>query len=1808
MGGLGNINKIKGPTKEKLGRIIKSKKRAGQPAAQVLTVKVMSKKKQKQLEKAIRHEKRNLASRGIIEMEEEMKDVETASLEKQRVIVEIAPELLEASAAGPEQPSFALLLLESQLPKFMDSIDSAPPITMASTGASDGPIPFDNSSKSEKDDPFDNITKTHTPVPEPKHSTQSTTTEEIAGDASALFGATGDNQNTDSLFGNVANSAASFFDQHVSSYDPQKGSQTASFFDQVVPTTQGLEKELTETVQSVNAAAPNAATDPAAIQYDPGAENYYAQYQTFDPNVHYYYDEQGQLHYYDPNTNQEYDYSYEQYAQYYGQQGYDTQGYGVQTQETQYYAYGTDQRTYDTSQAYHAQEQQQQYDPNAQYTTRQADQTTGLTTPANSNIGVVHGEHSKDESHSAERKSSIATYADATVTAIAHQEQQQSAHIEPQQLEGVVETKYDLHYYAQSQQAQHYTYGQEHAVYDATQSYDTQQRPFYEYAPRQSEQQSLMHDSISTLEINGLIDQHANPSYEQPSPPQNDLSSHYMPIETSATTERGTVADQGKESVGGSQEQAQYGSWAMEASTTADHYSEQSHVPSGQEHPYVPDTQGVEANESILTRQSNAEISDSVELPLKPQNEKIDDHTNDRQFDPVAEYDVQQHHANTEYTISDNAVSQQSGYAVTTQQPATIPVTDQEEANPKVEYGSQLDTYDPGFEQPAMIPVVDVNTQEENDVSVAEYHPSTHSYDPFSQHTATIPTEEADIQQAQDISITQYGWEENVYDRTTQVATSSGVSSYDAYYAKDQSTEITSVSGHKEEESPNTMSDTHYAPNQQFAGHGYDRRLSTPDNQQYPTHTMLERSSTVPPPAIARLTSPQPDTLIPCPDANCEGENKPKAKFCCECGRPLAGISRSTTPAARYSDSVSSTTIPYHLPPMKSIIYAPTPPDAYAPTAEYGQTNAFGTMEPLETTGGYTEEIAQVQQELPPDPLNRSKGCPLVTFGFGGKICLMYPQTVQRFTASSGAPITKTMPSIIQIKSLRSVLGEQSSNVSNLSQFVGPVLMDSKAGVKSKKKDVLAYMEKRITEFKSSLHEGSSYYDRTQAKILLWEVVYTLIQKEGTIGDGDKMDNAIRALLQPPAVAEEEGKFSVPAYSQESTDDSFETDRSKIVLAKVQKYLLAGEREAAVQYAMQEDMWAHALIISSCVNKDLWKKVINGFIERELCATDEDKRNRIYHSATGDDQSLRVLYSLFSGSGAAAMNEFLKTSKPRPSVPYGNVLSTPQADETQLSKWRETLTLILANRTSRDTEAITALGDILKSNGWIEAAHICYILSPQSSLHSGADTPHARLSFVGGDNFLDLDTLYLSELFEFASSIKHSSATPLPFLQGYKLVHAWWLADLGLLPEAQRYCESIADAIKAYTKPSPYLHRHLLERLKEFAELCGNASGHGTDAGSWIKTKFSKGSLDSLWGSLEGKFNKFVSGDDTIVEEPQSRQSMEIMARSVSSAVESVEENRRRAGTPLTNDTYGVRSASPYAPSHMTTSSYEHAADGVGMDAQQVGYGHAYGYGYGYGQSMPRGTHSPFQHGSTTVQPAYGNGNANWWGGGEKDNQSTPVPAPVPSQTASVPQQPQNYNPDNTTNPAAASWNDDDDLGFGNSALNKSKPPSTETPEDSTQMAQTDEPAVKEETKAETQAAKGWGIFSLFSRTNTPVNKDEKKAIKANLGEENAFYYDEKEKRWAASTPAPAPLAPPPKAAAAPKPAGLASAPPTTGPPSSAPERVNSAPNPITSPPSAPPPAFNTPPPPPSGVKRAGASGRKPMRSRYVDVFNQNPT
>src|SRR5438128_2506690 len=97
-------------------------------------------------------------------------------------------------------------------------------------------------------------------------------------------------------------------------------------------------------------------------------------------------------------------------------------------------------------------------------------------------------------------------------------------------------------------------------------------------------------------------------------------------------------------------------------------------------------------------------------------------------------------------------------------------------------------------------------------------------------------------------------------------------------------------------------------------------------------------------------------------------------------------------------------------------------------------------------------------------------------------------------------------------------------------------------------------------------------------------------------------------------------------------------------------------------------------------------------------------------------------------------------------------------------------------------------------NKCTDVCHIStsYILSPQSSIHSGIDYPNCRMSLISIDRFRqhstffhDCNAIRLTEIYEFARLLQSNSEGCLPLLQAYKQLYAWWLVDYGYVNEAR---------------------------------------------------------------------------------------------------------------------------------------------------------------------------------------------------------------------------------------------------------------------------------------------------------------------------------------------------------------------------------------------------------------------------------------
>lgn len=93
-------------------------------------------------------------------------------------------------------------------------------------------------------------------------------------------------------------------------------------------------------------------------------------------------------------------------------------------------------------------------------------------------------------------------------------------------------------------------------------------------------------------------------------------------------------------------------------------------------------------------------------------------------------------------------------------------------------------------------------------------------------------------------------------------------------------------------------------------------------------------------------------------------------------------------------------------------------------------------------------------------------------------------------------------------------------------------------------------------------------------------------------------------------------------------------------LDRIQEFLVRGERHQAYHYALDERLWAHAMLIASSVDTQAWREVVNEFLHSELSIKSPrphpGSNAESTVSVTNGRESLRVAYSLFAGQGAAA--------------------------------------------------------------------------------------------------------------------------------------------------------------------------------------------------------------------------------------------------------------------------------------------------------------------------------------------------------------------------------------------------------------------------------------------------------------------------------------------------------------------------------------------------------------------------------------------
>lgn len=501
----------------------------------------------------------------------------------------------------------------------------------------------------------------------------------------------------------------------------------------------------------------------------------------------------------------------------------------------------------------------------------------------------------------------------------------------------------------------------------------------------------------------------------------------------------------------------------------------------------------------------------------------------------------------------------------------------------------------------------------------------------------------------------------------------------------------------------------------------------------------------------------------------------------------------------------------------------------------------------------YSRELNFVapNDERAHDPLERWKGHPIFKWGASGALVSTFPIQTPFYSAGQSAPSMKCSPGSISLQDASTIVPLNERN----SKFPGPLA----ARAKGKKKDVLAWMTNKIEELEREAQSAQLDFQletdlkkRAEEKLVLWKIVKVFVEHDGSLDSNPKLTEVVRGILLPN-LAEMKSSMELhsPQASVSTTQAPTTVDRQTIM--ELRQALLEGERERAVWLAEEKKLWGHAMLIASTMGQETWKQIIQSFVRSQV------------QSVGSDARSLAALYQVFAGNSDECVDELVPSSARAGFQMISKVDGTATGNPLEgLDQWRETLGLVVGNRTPNDGPSLISLGKLLASYGRAEAAHTCYLFARHVAKHGGADDPETHFVLLGSnhqgqDAILpgnDLDSVILTEIYEWASSLSApaSAVHYVPHLQAFKLVHAQTLATHGLKNQAQSYCDHITAALKATTRPSPYYHTTFTQSVDDLSAFLSQTPQTGSQGylSKTVMNKFSSGAASWLTKSLLG--------------------------------------------------------------------------------------------------------------------------------------------------------------------------------------------------------------------------------------------------------------------------------------------------------------------------------------------------------------------
>ncbi|XP_009574803.1 PREDICTED: protein transport protein Sec16B, partial [Fulmarus glacialis] len=414
-----------------------------------------------------------------------------------------------------------------------------------------------------------------------------------------------------------------------------------------------------------------------------------------------------------------------------------------------------------------------------------------------------------------------------------------------------------------------------------------------------------------------------------------------------------------------------------------------------------------------------------------------------------------------------------------------------------------------------------------------------------------------------------------------------------------------------------------------------------------------------------------------------------------------------------------------------------------------------------------------VSTPAPVVPLKFSLPHVAVCFGAGGQLVLVCPHCPAEGQLAH-----------VELHSLEVILHD-TKELKELQAFPGPLAREDLHKV-----DVMTFCQQKIaTSCDLSTQKGRD-------SSLLWKLLVLLCRQNGSMVGSDTAE-----LLMQDCRHREKYKRQNPAVNLIGlTDDEWMSrqpgtldlitgevppvvETQAQIVEKFTKLLYYGRKKDALVWAMRNQLWGHALFLSSKMDPRTYSWVLTGFT-----------------STLATNDPLQTLFQLMSGR-----------------IPQAALC----CGDATWGDWRPHLAVMLSNKVG-DMElnhrAIVTMGDTLAGRGAVEAAHFCYLMADIPFGYFGAKAD--RMALLGSNHrqafaqFARTEVIQRMEIFEYCQQLQQPKSFLLPF-QVYKLLYASRLADYGLPAQALQYCEQIATALLGQ---DPASHPVLAQQVMKLAE------------------------------------------------------------------------------------------------------------------------------------------------------------------------------------------------------------------------------------------------------------------------------------------------------------------------------------------------------------------------------------------------------